>query len=131
VSAVKKRLILRLLCYGSLAVPILACGGSGGPTCLGWVQDDQGGRHSPQSGVSDRAEALRFACNGYCREADPGYDARYRIWVDSPQGDPSVTKARAIYEDDGLLDYVTVTCANQCIADVNAGRRPGGVDCEE
>ncbi|HBQ13364.1 MAG TPA: hypothetical protein DEF51_20220 [Myxococcales bacterium] len=126
-----RRLLIRLGCYGGLALPILACGGPGGATCLGWVEDDQGVRHTPESGTENREEAQRFACNGYCREADPQYDAMYRVWLDSPAGDPSVTKDQAIFRDDGLLQYVTVTCANRCLSEVAAGTRRGGVECEE
>lgn len=123
----RPRLLVRLACYLSLAVPILACGG--GSTCIGWVQDDQGGRHAPVSGTSDRDQAQRLACNGYCVDADPQYEAMYGIWRSGPGGDPSVSKQEAMFRDDALLSYVTQTCADRCVAEVASGARAGGVDC--
>lgn len=123
------RALTRALCYLSLAVPILACGG-GGPTCLGWVADDQGNRHSPESGVSDRDQAQRNACNGYCVDADPQADAMYRIWLDSPRGNPNLKRWEGMYEDPTIRAYLD-ECVDRCVADVAAGRRQGGVDCEQ
>src|SRR5690242_12401831 len=31
-------------------------------------------------------DAQKFACNKYCLEADPEFDAHYGIWLDSPKG---------------------------------------------
>ena len=31
-------------------------------------------------------DAQKFACNKYCLEADPEFDAHYGIWLDSPAG---------------------------------------------
>lgn len=107
----------------------LACGGGGSQECIGWVEDASGQRHSPQSGVSDPVDAQLFACNGYCLDADPMVDARYAIWLDSPKGKPGTSKKDHMYEDPDFLEYVTVTCANDCVAQVAAGTLTGGVDC--
>ena len=115
----------------ALTWPLLACGGSGAATCLGWVEDDQGARHSPEEGTADGERAQRLACNAYCRDADPGYDAMYQVWRDSPAGDPSVTKAEAIFRDEALMRYVTETCADRCLSEIASGARRGGVDCED
>lgn len=128
-ASLAPRALLRALAYLSLAVPILACGGSG-PACLGWIEDDQGGRHSPELGVSDRAQAQRNACNTYCVDADPEVDAMYRIWLDSPRGNPNLKRWEGMY-DDPAIAQVLERCAETCVADVGAGRRRGGVDCEE
>ena len=68
-------------------------------------------------------EARLFACNKYCRDVDPEYDAMYRIWLDSPQGKKAgrPSKEKAIYEDKRLLDYVTSTCANRCVQEAETG----------
>ena len=60
-------------------------------------------------------------CNHYCREADPQYDAMYRIWLDSPKGKAagSPSKQEAIFKDKDLLTYVTETCAKKCAATMN------------
>ncbi|MFT4978502.1 MAG: hypothetical protein ACI8S6_004412 [Myxococcota bacterium] len=56
----------------------LACGGLPGPESIGSVV--YGGQtYSPESGVEDPDQAQRLACNGYCLEADPEYEAMYRI----------------------------------------------------
>lgn len=112
-----------------LAIPILACGASGA-TCTGWVEDDQGVRHSPESGTGEgEAQAQRFACNTYCMEADAMVEARYAIWRDSPQGNPSMSRHDALIQVDSLREYVIGTCADACVADVASGARRGGVDC--
>ena len=65
--------------------------------------------------------AKNNACNVYCREADPEYDARYRIWLDSPKGKAagSPSKQEAIFKDKELLLYVTETCAKKCAETMN------------
>ena len=69
-------------------------------------------------------DATHFACNKYCREADPGYEAMYGVWVDSPAGKAAgrPTKEEAIFKDKKLMDYVTVTCANECLAKIKDGK---------
>ena len=127
----RRRLILML---SSLVLLILvaACGfggGDDGPACTGWVEH-QGTRYGPESSTSDgEARAQELACNVYCREGDPEYEAMYQIWLDSPRGDPSVTREQAIFEDESLMRFVTETCQQRCVADVGAGTLAGGVDC--
>jgi hypothetical protein len=79
----------------------------------------------------DADEAQRNGCNKYCLEADPGYDARYRIWLDSPRGQAAgrPAKKEAIYKDRSLLDYVTITCQNKCMASIQSGELKGESKC--
>ena len=69
-------------------------------------------------------EARRNACNKYCLETDPKCEAMYGIWLDSPAGRAagSPHKMRALSEDKQLLDCVTITCADACLADVGSGK---------
>jgi hypothetical protein len=100
-----------------------------GPECIGTVVY-QGQAHTPQGGVSDAVEAQRNACNMYCRDADPEYEAMYLIWLDSAEGDPGISKQEAIYESERLLSYVTDTCASRCVSDVASGALQGSVTCQ-
>jgi hypothetical protein len=79
----------------------------------------------------DAAEAQGNACNKYCLEADPEFDARYRIWFDSPRGKAAgrPAKKESIYKDRSLLDYVTITCMKRCVAAVKAGELKGETEC--
>ena len=82
----------------------------------------------------DAAEekATRNACNKYCREADPGYEAMYGVWVDSPAGKGAgrPSKEEAIFKDKKLMDYVTVTCANECLAKIKDGKGKVETKCD-
>jgi hypothetical protein len=82
----------------------------------------------------DSAEdkATHNACNKYCRDADPGYEAMYRIWLDSPAGRAAgrPSKEEAIYKDKRLLDYVTITCADKCVAWTKGGTAKIETRCE-
>lgn len=77
-------------------------------------------------------DATHFACNKYCREADPGYEAIYGAWVDSPAGKAAgrPSKEEAIFKDKKLMDYVTVTCANECLAKIKDGKARAETKCE-
>ena len=77
-------------------------------------------------------DATHFACNKYCREADPGYEAMYGVWVDSPAGKAAgrPAKEEAIFKDKKLMDYVTVTCANECLAKIKDGKAKAETKCE-
>jgi len=108
---------------------LTGCFKSSGKKCSGTLS------HGSQAftGVGkNESEAKQFACNKYCLEADGEVDARYRIWLDSPKGKAagSPTKQKAIYKDKGLMDYVTITCANQCVADAKAGKHSIKVECQ-
>lgn len=109
--------------------PVIACGSSvDEDRCTGEVRyldttyDAKG---------KDAEEAQRLACNKYCLYADPEFDAYYAIWLTSPKAAAAgyPPKTEAIYEDDDLLNYVIVTCANRCIADVKDGKLEGGATC--
>lgn len=95
----------------------VGCGGSGGE-CVGTVTFEG----KTFEGKDKTAEQAKLnACNHYCREADPQYDAMYRIWLDSPKGKAagSPSKKEAIFKDKDLLTYVTETCAKKCAATMN------------
>lgn len=115
--------MLKLIGSGSVAVLVfvgcvlfamsLGCGGSKAK-CTGSVKYE--GKTFDGAGA-DGSEAKRNACNNYCRDADPEYDARYRIWLDSPKGKAakSPSKQEAIFKDSDLMDFVTVTCSKRCV----------------
>ena len=77
-------------------------------------------------------KATRNACNKYCREADPGYEAMYGVWLDSPAGKAAgrPSKEEAIFKDKKLMDYVTVTCANECLAKIKDGKAKAETKCD-
>jgi hypothetical protein len=82
--------------------------------------------------AKSKEEATRNACNHYCREADPGYEAMYRIWLDSPEGKAAgrPSKKEAIFKDEKLMDYVTVTCANKCLDNIKDGKNKVETKCD-
>jgi len=77
-------------------------------------------------------KAVSNACNKYCRDDDPGYEARYRIWLDSPAGRAAgrPSKEEAIYKSERLLDYVTITCANRCVGWTKNGTAKAETKCD-
>ena len=77
-------------------------------------------------------DAQHFACNKYCREDDSEYDAMYRIWLDSPAGRSAgrPSKEEAIFKEKRLLDYVTSTCANKCVAWTKDGKAKVETKCD-
>ena len=84
------------------------------------------------SGQAENAEnAQQFACNKYCLEADPEFDAHYGIWLESPKGEAAgrPPKKEAIYKDADLMNYLTKTCAAKCVASVKEGKLKGGTKC--
>ena len=107
---------------------VLACRSSSGPTCTGEVAYE-GRTFTGQAGNVE--DAQRFACNNYCLDADPEFDAHYRIWLDSPKGEAAgrPSKKESIYKDKDLLDYLTVDCAMKCVARVKDGRLKGQAKC--
>jgi hypothetical protein len=90
----------------------VGCGGSG-VKCVAAVMYE--GKKF-EGGGKDELEAKAGACNNYCRDADPEYEARYQIWVESPKGKAkgSPSKQKAIFEDPGLMDYVVDVCGQRC-----------------
>ncbi len=106
----------------------LGCNFGAGKTCTG-VLTYEGQKFEGKA--DNEKDAKRNACNKYCLEADPEFDARYRIWLDSPKGKNAgrPAKKEAIYKDKDLLEYVTVTCASQCVKDAEAGKHKLEVSC--
>lgn len=102
-----------------IVATVLGCSGSGAE-CVGTVQY-QGKTFEGKDKTADQAK--HNACNNYCSEADPEYDAVYRMWLDSPKGKAagSPSKKEAVFKDKDkrLLDYITITCANRCVAGMN------------
>jgi hypothetical protein len=107
---------------------VLACNSSSANTCSGEVSYQ--GKTFTGKG-KDAAEAQHNGCNLYCLEADPEVDARYRIWLDSPQGKAAESPAKKdlMYKDPTFLDFVTVTCANKCVAKIKDGTMQGQTKC--
>jgi len=94
-----------------------ACGGRGAD-CTGKVIYEG----KTFEGKDKTAEKAKLnACNNYCRDADPQFDAMYRIWLDSPKGKAagSPSKQESIFKDVDLMKFVTETCANKCAASMN------------
>ena len=109
---------------------VLACSsGSSAKKCTATLTND--GKTFVGEGASTD-DATRFACNKYCREADPGYEAMYGVWLHSPAGKAAgrPSKEEAIFKDKKLMDYVTVTCANQCLAKIKDGKATTETKCE-
>lgn len=97
---------------------VLGCGGSSSDACIGTVTFE--GKTFQGAGKNE-IDAKLFACNNYCADADGEYDARYRIWLDSPKGKAagSPSKREAMFKNQDLLDYVTNVCARKCSAEMN------------
>src|SRR2546429_7124827 len=109
---------------------VIACSsGSSAKKCTATLTNE--GKTFVGEGASTD-EATRFACNKYCREADPGYDAMYGVWLDSPAGKAAgrPSKEEAIFKDKQLMDYVTVTCANECLTKIKDGKAKAETKCE-
>jgi hypothetical protein len=109
---------------------VIACSsGSSAKKCTATLTND--GKTFVGEGASTD-DATHFACNKYCREVDPGYEAMYRVWLDSAAGKEAgrPSKEEAIFKDKKLLDYVTVTCANQCLAKIKDGKAKVETKCE-
>lgn len=111
-----------------LVAGALGCGLGRGKTCTGELS--RAGRTFTGEAKTE-SEAKLFACNKYCRDVDPEYDAMYRIWLESPRGQKAgrPSKEEAIFEDKRLLDYVTITCANRCVREAEAGTGKMAVSC--
>ena len=113
-----------------LLAAVIACSsGSSAKKCSATLNND--GKTFVGEGAS-ADDATRFACNKYCREADPGYEAMYGVWLDSPAGKAAgrPSKEEAIFKDKKLMDYVTVTCANECLAKIKDGKAKTETKCE-
>ena len=108
---------------------LLACSSGSAKKCTATLTYD-GKTFTGEDASGDKA--TRFACNKYCREADPGYEAMYGIWLDSPAGKAAgrPSKQEAIFKDKKLMDYVTVTCANECLAKIKDGKAKAETKCD-
>lgn len=103
---------------GILFAASIGCSSGSSDPCVGTVTY-QGQTFEGKGKNAD--DSKRNACNNYCRDADPEYEAHYRIWLDSPKakaaGSPS--KQEAIFKDADLMKFVTETCSRRCAADMS------------
>ena len=108
---------------------VLACSSGSAQKCTATLTY-QGKTFTGEDTLTEKA--TRNACNKYCREADPGYEAMYGVWVDSPAGRAvgRPSKEEAIFKDKKLMDYVTVTCANECLANIKDGKAKAETKCD-
>src|SRR5215471_14183618 len=116
-----------------LLCAVLACRSSSSSSeakCMGQVSYEGKNYTGGPSGTAE--EAQRFACNNYCLDADPEFDAHYGIWNDSRSGEAAgqPPKKEAIYKDKELLDYLTKDCAQRCVASIKEGQLQGNAKCE-
>ena len=111
-----------------LLAAVLACSSGSTQKCTATLSYE--GRTFVGEDASSE-KATRNACNKYCREADPGYEAMYGVWLDSPAGKAAgrPSKEEAIFKDKKLMDYVTVTCANECLAKIKDGKAKAETNC--
>ncbi len=124
-SRISPRPFLALL---FLLIAVLACSSGSARKCTSTLTNE--GRTFVGEDASED-KATRNACNKYCREADPGYEAMYGVWLDSPAGKAAgrPSKEEAIFKDKKLMDYVTVTCANECLAKIKDGKAKAETKC--
>ena len=112
-----------------LLAAVLACSSGSAKKCTATLSYE-GKTFVGEAASAD--DAAHNACNKYCREADPGYEAMYGVWLDSPAGKAAgrPSKEEAIFKDKKLMDYVTVTCANECLAKVKDGKAKAETKCD-
>jgi hypothetical protein len=127
-----RALVSSLLAVVLMLSAIVACRSSSSDSkapCIGSVVYE-GQTFTGQAGEPENAQ--KFACNNYCLDADPEFDAHYRIWLDSRSGEAAgrPTKKESIYKDQELMDYLTKTCAMKCVASVKEGKLMGEVKCQ-
>ena len=111
-----------------LLAVLIACSGSG-RKCTATLTY-QGKTYTGADAKEEKA--VSNACNKYCRDDDPEYEAMYRIWLDSPAGRAAgrPSKEEAIFKDNRLLDYVTITCANKCVGWWKDGKAGVATKCD-
>ena len=97
---------------------VLGCGRANPEACNATV--DYLGKPFEGKGATE-FEAKSSSCNNYCRDADPEYQARYDIWIDSAKGRNagSPSKQNAISKDKDLMEFVTKTCNRVCLTRMN------------
>ena len=112
-----------------LLAAVLACSSGSAKKCTATLTLD--GRTFVGEDAAEE-KATHNACNKYCREADPGYEAMYGVWLDSPAGKAAgrPSKEEAIFKDKKLMDYATVTCANECLAKIKDGKGRVETKCD-
>ena len=112
-----------------LAAVVLACSFGPSNKCTATLSY-QGKTYTGADAKSEKA--VSNACNKYCRDDDPGYEAMYRIWLGSPAGQAAgrPSKEQAIYKSERLLDYVTITCANKCVGWTKDGTAKVDTKCD-
>ena len=118
-----------LLSLSVLVVTLVACSFGSSNKCTATLTY-QGKTYTGMD--KEKEKAVSNACNKYCRDDDPGYEAMYRIWLDSPAGRAAgrPSKEEAIYKSDRLLDYVTITCANKCVGWTKSGMAKAETKCD-
>lgn len=111
-----------------LLTAVIACGRGSSNKCTATLTY-QGKTYT---GVGKKDEAVNFACNKYCREDDPEYEAMYGIWLNSPEGRAAgrPSKEEAIFKSKRLLDFVTITCANKCVGWTKNGTAQAETKCD-
>ncbi len=127
--SLKPNLVAFALALLFLLAAVLACSSGSGQPCKTTLTYE--GQTFTGEDAS-REKATRNACNNYCRKADPGYEAMYGVWLDSPAGKAAgrPSKEEAIFKDKKLMDYVTVTCANECLAKIKDGKVKEETNCK-
>lgn len=127
--AAKNPKSILLVCLMVFAFALGCKFGGSGQSCTG-VLTYEG--QTFEGRADNEKQAKLNACNKYCLEADPEFDARYRIWLDSPKGQKAgrPSKKESIYKDKDLLDFVTITCANKCVDNAGKGKTKLEVNCK-
>ena len=108
---------------------VLACSSGSGQPCKATLTVE-GQTFTGEDASAEKA--TRNSCNNYCRSADPGYEAVYQAWLDSPAGRDAgrPSKEEAIFKDKKLMEYVTVFCANECLAKIKDGKAKVETKCK-
>ncbi len=127
--AAPRKALAPILATFVILTAVLACSSGSSQKCIALVTYEG---TSYQGSDATREKAIRNACNNYCRDGDSEYDAMYRVWVVSPAGRAAgqPSKHEAIFKDSKLMDFVTVTCANKCVAWTNDGTARLDAKCE-
>ncbi len=123
-----RRIAPAFLALSLLFAAVLACSRGSADKCTATLTY-QGKTYT---GVGKKDDAVSFACNKYCRDDDPEYDAMYRIWLDSAEGRSAgrPSKEEAIFKSKRLLDFVTITCAKRCVEWTKSGRAQAETKCD-
>jgi len=120
---------LAILFFGMVLFLISFACSSSSVKCTGEVVQN-GVSYTGWNKKGNKVQAQLNACNKYCLETDSQCETVYQIWLSSPKGKAGFTKQKALFEDSRLMDCVTLTCANKCVADIKAGSLQGKVTCD-